>query len=393
VKKGLLVALAMLALASIASADMTRVATMGGRDVFLWDVENVRWCPALAAGYANQFVGELGYFPTYEGNQSLAAYLTNDEAASMGVFGLVANRRTAAVPNDLFLDPTPNFDLIYAKKMGTFGFGLMLSLARNSTSITQADSFFSDTSASNMVIGFTPGLTFVLGQKGSLDIGFGVQMNSFSNKETQNMGAKDVFEYASDGAMALDGQLRAMLPMGQYLFLVPFVGINMSNLNWKWTSPDTSVSITDDKRMDINAGIGVNIMPFEETTIIGGLTFGMSSEENSDAMFPDSINKSSSTAPAFVFGVESRFNSWMTGRVGASKYFFDSQSSEAYTGRKQSWASGNYNFDMGLGMNFGDFTIDAMLNDDFLFEGPEFIGGQGEVPNVMVSAVYNFSGM
>ncbi len=392
-KKGFIAILAVLLFASVASANMTRIATMGWNDALLWDEENIFWCPALAGGYPSEILVELGTYRPKDSlaNASVAVFLTNDEMASMGVLGIVVNRTTASVPNgDLeFMAPIPSFDLIYAKNMGGFGVGGMLTFARNSSTTEQAGD---STDKSTMVIGFTPGVTFAMGEKGSVDLGFGFQMISFSVEDKRS---GETWE--NDGATAMGGNLRAMLPMGEYVFFIPYVGFQMSSLNWKYTSadpsPDTTYSVTDSDSTMFGGGFGLNIMPFEETTVIVGFEVGVSSWDNSSPAFSDSINSYSTMTPAFVFGAESRFNSWMTGRIGARKTFFSSYSDEGYAGDKSSSATDAFQMALGLGMVFGDFTIDAMLDENFLFEGPNFIGGFTTAPNARLTATYNFSGM
>lgn len=392
VKKGLVAVLAAVLFASVAMANETRVGTMGWNDALLWDEENIFWCPALAAGYPNEFILELGEYPAtvHYPDAHLGVFLTNDEMASMGVLGVVVNRPIATVPATGypgmdFLEPTPAFDLIYAKNMGSFGIGGMLSLARNSASAS--DSSGDIGSQSTMVIGFTPGASFAIGEKGSVDLGFGFEMNSFSVEDNTT---DPVTTLESDGAMAIAGNLRAMLSMGEYVFVIPYVGFEMSNLNWKI---DT-LNITDSDGMMFGGGIGLNVMPFEETTVIAGFGIAMMSEENTGAyMTPDSLDKMSFMAPAFTFGAESRFNSWMTGRIGAMKTFFASSSIEYADGNEFSSAADYFEMALGLGMVFGDFTLDAELNENFLFQGPDFIGGIADAPNAKLTATYNFSGM
>jgi hypothetical protein len=387
VKKSLLVVFAVFMLVSVASANRTRVATMGMTDIYLWDEENIFWCPALATGYPNELIAEMPCYPSsYEhGDASLGAFLTNDEMASMGVFGLVVNRPVTSVP-DTFLQPTPSFDLIYGRNLGGFGLGAMITMARNSSSYSPEDT--SSIDRSSMIFGITPGLTFPVGEGGSIDIGLGYEMRSFSDDNKQTSVKSE-----SDGAMGLEAGLRAMLPMGQYVFLIPHFGFGMSKLNWKTTAASVTTEFTDSDGSMFGGGVGVNIMPFEETTVLAGFDLSMMSEENSSAMYPDSVNKTSDMVPMFVFGAESRFNSWMTGRIGASKTFFASHTSENYHGDETSWATDSFQMALGLGMTFGDFNLDVKLHEDFLFTGPEFIGGAGNPPSVMISGEYNFSGM
>ncbi len=386
-KKVLLAVLVVFVLASVASANRTRVATMGMTDILMWDEENIFWCPALATGYPNELIAEMPSYPpaSEHGNASLGAFLTNDEMASMGVLGLVVNRPVTSVP-DTFLQPTPSFDLIYGRSLGGFGLGAMITVARNSSSYSLDDTTSID--RSSMIFGITPGLTFTMGERGSVDIGFGYEMRSFSNENTI-INAKS----EADGAMGLEAGLRAMLPMGQYVFLIPHFGFGMSKLNWKTVVDTVTTKYTDSDGSMFGGGIGLNIMPFEETTVLAGFDLAMMSEENSSFMYPDSINKTSAMTPMLVFGAESRFNSWMVGRVGASKTFFASQKTENYDGSESSSATDSFQMALGLGMTFGDFNLDVKLHEDFLFAGPEFIGGTGNPPNVMISAEYNFSGM
>lgn len=394
VKKGFLAILAVLLFASVAMANETRVGTMGGNDVLLWDEENIFWCPALATGYANEFLAELDQYPAPGGysDAHLGVFLTNDEMASMGVLGLVVNRTTAAVPSNgssfEFLAPIPSFDLIYAKNMGGLGIGGMLSLARDSRSREMGVGDTSD--ISTMVIGFTPGVTFAVGEKGTVDIGFGFQMTSFSSEDKTT---DPVTTWESDGAQTLGARLRAMLPMGEYVYFIPHVGFEMSSLNWK----QDTVNVTVNDGTMFGGGFGLNIMPFEETTVIVGFEVGISSQDNSSANtapFADSINSMSTMTPTLVFGAESRFNSWMTGRIGARKTFFASSSWEGYAGDKSTSATDSFLMALGLGMVFGDFTLDAMLDENFLFEGPNFIGGSNTTaPSAKLTATYNFSGM
>jgi hypothetical protein len=237
-------------------------------------------------------------------------------------------------------------------------------------------------------MGITPGVTFALGENGSVDIGFGFEMISFSDEDNQN----DV-KNESDGAMAMGAELRAMLPMGQYVYFIPHFHFGMRNLNWKTTSAGSTTEWTEDDGTMFGGGIGLNIMPFEETTVLAGFALDMMSEDNSDPMWADSINSTSDMVPALVFGAESRFNSWMTGRIGARKTFFASHSMENFRGDKTTWATDSFMMNLGIGMNFGDFSLDAMLHENFLFQGPNFIGGYTDPLSLMLSAEYNFSGM
>lgn len=379
--------MAVLMFASVASANRTRVATMGGTDILLWDEENMFWCPALVTGYPNEIIAEMPSYPpaSEHGNATVGAFLTNDQMASMGVLGLVLNRPTTSVP-DAFLQPIPSFDLIYGRKMGGIGLGGMITIARNSSSLSPDDSTKVD--MSSMILGITPGVTFAIGQKGSIDIGFGYEMRSFTD-DNQQLDVKS----EADGAMGLEAGLRAMLPMGQYVFFIPHFGFGMGKLNWKTTAGSVTTKYTDSDGSMFGGGVGLNIMPFEETTVLAGFDVAMASEENSSTLYPDSIDKTSSMTPMLVFGAESRFNSWMTGRVGAMKTFFASQKVESYDGTEASLATDSFQMAIGLGMALGDFNLDVKLHEDFLFTGPEFIGGSGNPPNVMISAEYNFSGM
>jgi len=52
-----------------------------------------------------------------------------------------------------------------------------------------------------------------------------------------------------------------------------------------------------------------------------------------------------------------------------------------------------FNLEVGTAVNLMDFRIDGHLNPDFLFDGPDFVGGNGSGTFGGVSVLYNFSGM
>ncbi len=52
-----------------------------------------------------------------------------------------------------------------------------------------------------------------------------------------------------------------------------------------------------------------------------------------------------------------------------------------------------FDLEVGVAVHLMDFRIDGHLQPNFLFEGPDFIGGDTDEIFGGVSIVYNFSGM
>ena len=101
--------------------------------------------------------------------------------------------------------------------------------------------------------------------------------------------------------------------------------------------------------------------------------------------------------PEYHLGLEAELAKWLTGRIGAhQRYWFELYKEEERlvddSWRTTEWSryGSDFNMNIGLGFKFGNFMIDTVLEHDFLFKGPEFIGGEASGLATKISVNYQF---
>ncbi|HNV62484.1 MAG TPA: hypothetical protein PKN54_05975 [Candidatus Cloacimonas acidaminovorans] len=155
---------------------------------------------------------------------------------------------------------------------------------------------------------------------------------------------------------------------------------------------------TDDNNFMIEVGAGVNYKLNDTNTIIFGfkpIRFASESIEVSKEGTNGSHKMSHSFiyVPEYNLAVESQITRWLTGRVGARQnYVFYSEKDEPSGDGEfeDSEYQSEFVMNLGLGFNFGKFSIDAVLEHDFLHHGPEFIGGKTNGLASMISLTYQY---
>ncbi|HQU74574.1 MAG TPA: hypothetical protein PLG66_19875, partial [Calditrichia bacterium] len=125
---------------------------------------------------------------------------------------------------------------------------------------------------------------------------------------------------------------------------------------------------------------GVRYQINAENLVVAGLeVFGIRQDEGDT---PDVISERTriTNMPAFYIGAETHALRWLFLRVGAVQRYQETESSyklpntSRVTDRR--WAS-DFDFYFGAGVRFGAFQLDLDINDQFLFDGPDFISGSG----------------
>ncbi len=97
--------------------------------------------------------------------------------------------------------------------------------------------------------------------------------------------------------------------------------------------------------------------------------------------------------PEYHIGLESRITDWLTGRLGARQsyaFYSEKDDPDAAPSEEASEYISEFQMNLGLAFNFGQFTIDTVLQNDFLFNGPDFIGGNGNGIASRISVTYTF---
>lgn len=100
--------------------------------------------------------------------------------------------------------------------------------------------------------------------------------------------------------------------------------------------------------------------------------------------------------PEYNLAVESQICSWLTGRVGANQVYahitqeVDYDETMAQEDTEENYYSKDFYMNLGLTFSFGNFCIDSVLEQELLFEGPDFIGGNANGLATEISVKYKF---
>jgi hypothetical protein len=149
--------------------------------------------------------------------------------------------------------------------------------------------------------------------------------------------------------------------------------------------------------MIFGAGLGVNHQLNENNLLVMAVElFGM---QKSKQDFSDSsgslgtADTTLSTLPGFYMGVESKIKPWLTGRLGVAQVYQSLTGKEKPEGlpeTKSTRRQSQYKVSFGLGISFGDFILDAAINEGLFFDGPNFISGGVNAMANKLSVTYKF---
>lgn len=145
--------------------------------------------------------------------------------------------------------------------------------------------------------------------------------------------------------------------------------------------------------LDLQIGAGINYKIAEDSILILALKpfrLVTISEEDEGS---NELTETWIYLPEYHIGLESRINNWLTGRLGARQsYAFYSEKDNPDTESSVEYSEYQSEFvmDLGLAFNFGHFTIDMVIENDFLFNGPDFIGGNANGIASKISVSYHF---
>ena len=94
--------------------------------------------------------------------------------------------------------------------------------------------------------------------------------------------------------------------------------------------------------------------------------------------------------PERYLAIESQVNSWLTGRFGAKRARVPLQDEGQPSFSVFKIFKKEYQMNLGLSFNFGQFSIDTVLEQELLFDGPNFLGGKSNGLASEVSVKYKF---
>ncbi len=366
-KKLLFSALALTLIFALAGwATETRVWTLGDANNILKDEANVMLYPSTINLYRGLVLGEVASgMDLY----SIGAHYDMGEGKS--VIGLYVSSigwpRGAGAPDPDGDDATDNkLNLFYGRPFGDTQFGMALAFYQDSYKVDGDDA--NQTEESNMNLGIKLGLTL----QEKLDLALGIMYGTWTNKGTDG---KDATKPLSNMTIDLGG--RYWYAFNDNVDFIPHLGFTYGMGGYE--VPDNMEDKTT--HMELDLGWGVNIRPVDRVLLL--FDFGILYHTMKDEVTPDGGDATELTQtwihlPYYRVGLEGYVTKWWDLRLGAVKIWdnatmFDPETPDPDVDYK--YAMAQTNLYLGSGVHFGNLTVDAQLNPDFVLNGPNFVSG------------------
>ena len=262
--------------------------------------------------------------------------------------------------------------------IGTYSFGqttLGLGIAYANTSNNVNPPTGGSTEGSASQLGFNLGVISDLTRSLKLDIGASFVLPSASFKPDTLNETK-----ASQTIITING--RAFWSLNKNLKLVPIILFSTeSGTIDSGGSSAASVDMPSFTRFDFGLGLNYQIGDF---LIAGGATFssyGLTFQAVNNVS-PE-LSYSETLFPLWNIGVEWNMLEWFVGRLGYIAYTGSSSDEFPNTVTSKTevvstfFAPTQRGVTLGVGFRFGDFSLDATVNEDVLRQGFNTIGGGG----------------
>jgi len=366
-------------------ATETRVGSMGGVGMYTRDNSNIFYFPGTLYAYKSQVIGEL----RSEGADNSYSIGIHYPASKRFMIGAYLNRPIRLAPNlDEFgienVTLNQSTDLLYGRQMANFDFGFRLSFGFDG--YTSADTGILKEEETARYIGLATGIS-----NSVMDLG--VQFEMPSAKWEQ-----DTFSIKWGGT-AFGGNGR--LFYGEKTQIVPVGTFYMASGSAKFTPDSDPTAKIDFSAMNVGVGVGVNHHINDDNLLVMAIElFGMTKykiEPKDTTNYYDYYDQSILTMPGLYMGVESKIKPWLTGRIGAAQTYQKYTNKSRYnptmiteTLYESSYRTSDFDVSFGLGFHFGDFDIDAAINERLFFDGPYFLSGEDNSMANRLSVTYNF---
>ena len=341
---------------------------------------------AFAPGGSGQYLS--GSF-TIADNWTVGAILTRNTFLGFGVslvdpgannalgvpLGGVVSTLNNNVPGAAVLPLDQNLELMSTFKLGKMILGLGIAIAGTSNDIIPPDGESTTNSASQF--GINAGILVPLTSKIKLDAGFSFIAPSASY-QSPVAGASE----ASVSETIIMLNARAFWKTTSKFTFVPILNFMSISASGE-TGGTNSTSVDLPSTTLFNLGIGGNYV-VGDFLMTGGIAFTTISNtvagvENAS---PE-LSNGATLFPVWNFGLEWNFIEWLVARLGyiAVTGSTTTQSSASSSTVNEAVASiflpANRGVTVGLGLRFGDFSFDAVVNEDILRQGFNNIGGGG----------------
>ncbi|MDQ3021995.1 MAG: hypothetical protein M3R36_15695 [Bacteroidota bacterium] len=372
--------------------------------------------PAWGTKYINYAFGDFGRYSRFNGDKD-STYSLRDQyigfnlrAGRSWALGLVLNKVEGqifggairstyeALGNDAPIVPFKA--LIAYNSSSKLSIGLSPYIAYWNSESTSPNL---KVDRSTSVLGATFGIVANMSPSSWTEGTVGVKFNKYKVDSTAGT-TNTLFE--NDGKIELNAFYRGWYKIkNTNVNLVPY--INFGLFNWEPTRTPALASTNKFDTWNLLAGIGINIPITENGMFAGGLSGGYNSSSSTSTTFPSESGTGSTIEvktegvvfPQFNLGVEWSLTDWLIGRFGYSRSIQDrkltySSIDTTVTTIQEIQESVASNSDqtmtIGLGWEFGNFSLDGLIGERFIQIGPNIFSGKENDMFGVISMSYNF---
>ena len=270
-------------------------------------------------------------------------------------------------------------DLFLGYNGGTYGLGMHISSYRSSNSYTTSSY---EGEASQSVVGITLGTSFFATNKSQFDASLAIRISSFNNLPITS--PYSAYEGKSNWGVAF--AVRYFAAISPTTAIVPFgeISIDRAGFQGSYKTEPVLTTISGsyvDKSTNILLGVSVNYVPNEKVLVVMAIGYQRYSYTYDIEMSGTNVEGTKYTTQALPFlsiGFESRLYSWLSARFGI--YEILSHYGEDDSSYEYKETDHDYVPNFGLSFYLKRFTIDAMVNDSFLHNGPYLLSGHNYGP-------------
>ncbi len=372
----------------------TRVHSMGNANGLMRDYYNIFIYPASIVEYPDYVVVGFG------GNQfAFQDQVPTVDKPYAGLSFGVLSRHVLGVfvdgnSDQLSFAPSLlryHYNLFYGVHFNAFSLGFR---AQHGSGIEKLSGYTGAAESNNFeksisVSSLTAGISLPLVNIGILDAALTYQITGFKNEA----GGIKISEPADYNLISLES--RFIYSWGESYALIPYVSYERNSSGQKVYQTEPNYYTETRLGNTLLLGLGFNYKPYRSLLIIGGLNY-LQSQLKNEVNQPGAVTRTNRNNelyfPFIQLGFEAQLRSWFLMRMGMQKLIGNQKAEYIYMNDvlKSEVSRAAFGVSIGIGFKFKDFTLDTMLDQDYLRRGPYILSGEKGRMFPRVTATYAF---
>ncbi len=368
----LLALFALLIFGGILNATETRVRSLGGTGLFIYDDTNIFIFPATLSRYSGAVIGELRV-KNVSSSYTIGAHLplTNTMDAAIYLNRPINLNVPGNFPGNTMVNRVT--DVFWGSQLANSDVAARFTIGLDS--YTQENG--TTTKDRARYLGFAGGISNDLFDAGVL----------FELPGAKHEVGDASIKWSGFG-FGING--RAHLAMNNALTIVPVATFYLRSSKVENQPAVGSSSTTDFGRLNLFLGAGLRYNITEDNQFILGLeAFGI---DRTSMKNGTESSETTTTFPGIYMGVESTITSWLVGRLGAREITMKTKNKVDVGGTTTTTIEKSKSFGVffGASLQKGNFILDASVNGGLLFDSVYFISGIPQSIADQISVVYIF---